>query len=123
MSTSNVNRMRVNRKKRRGGKKGRRGRKKLLFEIDWLSRFGILLSIEQGIFEVSTLFTLFVLNYSDRKLIHLVLMDQSWAIYSFNVFLAFRGLMEFYVLMEERVIWFLERLRDKRKVNRMFVWD
>lgn len=123
MSTSNVNRMRVNRKKRRGGKKGRRGRKKLLFEIDWLSRFGILLSIEQGIFEVSTRFTLFVLNYSDRKLIHLVLMDQSWAIYSFNVFLAFRGLKEFYVLMEERVIWFLERLRDKRKVNRMFVWD
>lgn len=123
MSTSNVNRMRVNRKKRRGGKKGRRGRKKLLFEIDWLSRFGILLSIEQGIFEVSTRFTLFVLNYSDRKLIHLVLMDQSWAIYSFNVFLAFRGLMEFYVLMEERVIWFLERLRDKRKVNRTFVWD
>lgn len=30
--------------------------------------------------------------------------------------------MEFYVLMEDRVIWFLERLRDKRKVNRMFVW-
>lgn len=76
MSTSNVNRMRVNRKKRRGGeKKVDAGGKKLLFEIDWLSPFGILLSIEQGIFEVSTRFTSFVLNYSDRKLIHLVLMD------------------------------------------------
>lgn len=29
--------------------------------------------------------------------------------------------MAFYVLAEDRVIWFLERLGDKRKVNRMLV--